>query len=49
MYPVLVAFDKGYRYKIEVRVFTVNSNRQEAVDNLKWIAEHMEIGIDLPE
>ncbi|EFK58241.1 hypothetical protein U0038_19885 [Sphingobacterium spiritivorum] len=49
MYPVLLAFDKGYRYKIEVRVFTVNSNRQEAVDNLKWIAKHMEIGIDLPE
>ncbi|MGJ1387933.1 hypothetical protein ACR782_17165 [Sphingobacterium spiritivorum] len=49
MYPVLVAFDKGYRYKVEVRIYTVNSNRQEAVDNLKWIAEHMEIGIDLPE
>ncbi|MFE7086990.1 hypothetical protein ACFU8T_17935 [Sphingobacterium spiritivorum] len=48
-YPVLVAFDKGYRYKVEVRVFTVNSNRQEAVDNLKWIAKHMEIGIDLPD
>ncbi|MGJ1447890.1 hypothetical protein ACR79S_14995 [Sphingobacterium spiritivorum] len=49
LYPVLVAFDKGYRYKVEVRIYTVNSNRQEAVDNLKWIAEHMEIGIDLPE
>ncbi|QQT27244.1 hypothetical protein [Sphingobacterium spiritivorum] len=48
-YPVLVAFDKGYRYKIEVRVYTVNSNRQEAVDTLKWIAGHMEIEVDLPE
>ncbi|TJZ61253.1 hypothetical protein FAZ15_08625 [Sphingobacterium olei] len=48
MYPVLLAFDKDYRYKIEVRIFTVNAHRQEAVDVLKWIAEHMEISENAP-
>ena len=48
MYPVLVAFDKEYRWKAEVRVFSANAHRIEAVEALKWIATHMEIGSVLP-
>ncbi|TJZ61254.1 hypothetical protein FAZ15_08630 [Sphingobacterium olei] len=48
MYPVLLAFDKDYRYQIEVRIFAVKAHRQEAVDVLKWIAEHMEISENVP-
>lgn len=48
-YSALVAFDKGYRYKVEVRVYAVMADRVEAVDALTWIAQHMEVNEDFEQ
>lgn len=39
----LLAFDKGYRNKILIRVYATEAHRIEAVNTLKWIAQHVEL------
>ncbi|GEM_PF-1379613 len=49
LYPVIIAFDKDYRNRIEIRLYATNAHREELVNTIRWIAEHMELNDNLPE